>query len=272
MPVNCAAITETLLESELFGHAKGRLHRRGARPAAASSRRRDGGTLFIDEVTETTPGLPDQAPARAAGRRGAPGRREHRSRRSTCASWPPPTATSSSRCSEKRFRQDLFYRLNVVDPGVPPLRERLEDVPLLAEHFLERANARSAASSAARSSAARAPERLRLPRQRARAREPGRAGRGAGRGRRAAARGLPPPAAAPRRGVRSSASPEPPSSGAPGPYAWPTRSPRPSGGPSPAPSSGLPTTSPAWPTSSAVSATTLWRKMKRLGLKIGRRG
>ncbi len=47
------------------------------------------------------------------------------------------------RCSEKRFRQDLFYRLNVVTLVVPPLRDRMEDMPLLAEHFLERANARN---------------------------------------------------------------------------------------------------------------------------------
>ena len=140
VPVNCAAITESLLESELFGHAK------GAFTGAVRTRRglfeeADGGTLFIDEVTETAPAFQtkllrvlQEGEVRRVGE-------------STSLKVDVRTIAASNRqveveVAEKRFRQDLFYRLNVVSLLVPPLRDRLEDVPLLAEHFLARANAR----------------------------------------------------------------------------------------------------------------------------------
>lgn len=138
--VNCAAMAETLLDSELFGHAK------GAFTGAVRARRglfeeADGGTLFIDEITETSSAF--QAKLLRV-------LQEHEIRRlgesgSIRVDVRIVAATNqelSRAVSEQRFRKDLFYRLNVVPLAVPPLRERLEDVPLLARHFLERAGAR----------------------------------------------------------------------------------------------------------------------------------
>ncbi|WP_257452247.1 sigma-54-dependent transcriptional regulator [Archangium lipolyticum] len=143
VPVNCAAISETLLESELFGHAK------GAFTGAVRARRglveeADGGTLFIDEVTETTPAFQSkllrtlqEGEVRRVGE-SVPVKVDVRIVAAT-------NRDIELEVREKRFRQDLYYRLNVVSLRVPPLRERLEDVPALAEHFLKRANARSPA-------------------------------------------------------------------------------------------------------------------------------
>ncbi|MGQ0508257.1 MAG: sigma-54-dependent transcriptional regulator [Myxococcaceae bacterium] len=142
VPVNCAAITESLLESELFGHAK------GAFTGAVRARRglfeeADGGTLFIDEVTETAPAFQSKllrvlqdGEVRRVG--------ESTSMRVNVRTVAATNRDITLEVEAKRFRQDLYYRLNVVTLLVPPLRERLEDIPLLAEHFLERANARSA--------------------------------------------------------------------------------------------------------------------------------
>ena len=141
VPVNCAAISESLLESELFGHAK------GAFTGAVRARRglfeeADGGTIFIDEVTETSPAF--QSKLLRVLQEGE----VRRVGESNAISVDARTVAATNRdieaeVREKRFRQDLYYRLNVVTLRVPPLRERLDDVPALAEHFLQRANARS---------------------------------------------------------------------------------------------------------------------------------
>ena len=135
VPVNCAAITETLLESEHDGHA------RGAFTGATRARRglfeeASGGTLFIDEIGETAPGFQvkllraiDEGEIRRVGE-SLP---VHVDVRVIAAT----NRDLKAAVAEKRFREDLFYRLNVVPLRIPPLRERREDVPLLAQHFLE---------------------------------------------------------------------------------------------------------------------------------------
>jgi two-component system, NtrC family, response regulator HydG len=141
VPVNCAAITETLLESELFGHA------RGAFTGATRARRglfeeANGGTLFIDEIGETAPGF--QAKLLRALQDGEIRRVGESSPVQVDVRIIAATNQDLRRAIvEKRFREDLFYRLNVVPIRIPPLRERLEDVPLLAVHFLGQYNQRA---------------------------------------------------------------------------------------------------------------------------------
>ncbi len=141
VPVNCAAMTETLMESELFGHAKGAFTgamkaRRGLFEEAA------GGTLFIDEVTETT--LAFQAKLLRASNDGEIRRvGENQAVKVDVRLVAATNQDLKQAVAEKRFREDLFYRLNVVPLRVPPLRERMEDVPLLASHFLARYNERA---------------------------------------------------------------------------------------------------------------------------------
>jgi two-component system response regulator HydG len=134
IPVNCAAITETLLESELFGHAKGSFTgatraRRGLFEEA------NGGTLFIDEIGETAPGF--QAKLLRALQEGE----VRRVGESTPVQVDVRVIAATNQdlrraIAEKRFREDLYYRLAVVPIRIPPLRERRDDVPLLAAHFL----------------------------------------------------------------------------------------------------------------------------------------
>lgn len=132
--VNCSALAESLLESELFGHEKGAFT-----GAVALKKGRfeiaDGGTLFLDEIGDLSPGLQVKLlrvlQARVIERVGGV--------------KPIPvnirlvTATNKSLKAEVasgHFREDLFYRLNVVSIALPPLRERLEDIRPLVEHFL----------------------------------------------------------------------------------------------------------------------------------------
>jgi len=144
VPVNCAAITETLLESELFGHA------RGAFTGATRARRglfeeASGGTLFIDEVGETSLGF--QAKLLRALQDGEIRRVGESAPVKVDVRIIAATNQDLKRAiAEKRFREDLFYRLNVVPLRIPPLRERREDIPLLAAHFLGQFNRRSGTS------------------------------------------------------------------------------------------------------------------------------
>jgi two-component system NtrC family response regulator len=134
--VNCGALTETLLESELFGHE------RGAFTNAVAMRKgrfelADGGTLFMDEVAEMSQSLQvkllrvlqEMEFERVGGTR-------------TIKVDVRVVAASNRDLKEEveagRFREDLFYRLNVVHLHLPPLRERQEDIPLLAAHFIKK--------------------------------------------------------------------------------------------------------------------------------------
>ena len=132
--VNCAAITETLLESELFGHEKGAFT--GAhRLKEGRFRQADGGSLFLDEVSEMSLGmqvkllraLQEREITRVGGEEVIK------------VDVRIIAATNKDLIQEvesERFREDLYYRLNVVTLNVPLLRERKEDIPLLAQHFL----------------------------------------------------------------------------------------------------------------------------------------
>jgi two-component system, NtrC family, response regulator HydG len=136
VPVNCAAITETLLESELFGHAKGSFTgatraRRGLFEEA------NGGTLFIDEIGETAPGF--QAKLLRALQEGEIRRVGESTPVQVNVRVIAATNQDLRRAiAEKRFREDLFYRLRVFPIDLPPLRDRVEDVPALAAHLTTR--------------------------------------------------------------------------------------------------------------------------------------
>jgi len=136
VPINCGAIPENLLESELFGHEKGSFtgavqKKEGLFEVAA------GGTLFLDEIGELPPMmqvkllrvLQEREIRRVGGTKNIP------------VDVRVIAATNKdleSEVAEGRFREDLFYRLNVIRIDLPPLRQRREDIPLLINHFFEK--------------------------------------------------------------------------------------------------------------------------------------
>jgi two-component system nitrogen regulation response regulator NtrX len=132
--VNCAAIPEELIESELFGHVKGGFP--GAHEAKAGKfHKADGGTLFLDEVADMS--LRTQAKVlRALDEQ----RFEPLGAAESVNVDARVVASTNKNLEDEiergNFREDLFYRLNVIPFSVPPLRERREDIPLLADHFL----------------------------------------------------------------------------------------------------------------------------------------
>ena len=140
LAVNCSAIVENLLESELFGHEKGAFT--GAdRRKPGKFELAAGGTLFLDELGELS--LPLQAKLLRVLQEGTferVGGTEvlHTDARILAAT----NRDLEAMVREGEFREDLFYRLNVVSIHLPPLRERREDLPLLAEHLLRRINRR----------------------------------------------------------------------------------------------------------------------------------
>jgi two-component system nitrogen regulation response regulator NtrX len=131
--VNCAAIPSELIESELFGHMKGSFT--GAvQDRAGKFEQADDGTLFLDEVGDMS--LAAQAKVLRALEEGRVTRVGGQSTREVDVRIIAATNKELEKeIEEGRFREDLFYRLNVVPIVVPPLRERREDIPMLAQHF-----------------------------------------------------------------------------------------------------------------------------------------
>ncbi len=136
VPVNCAAISETLLESELFGHA------RGSFTGAVSARKglfeeANGGTFFFDEIAETSHTFQAKL-LRAIQEREIRRVGDNRPISVDIRCIAATNQDLQTAIREKRFREDLYYRLNVARFRIPPLRERPEDIPLLIEHFLKK--------------------------------------------------------------------------------------------------------------------------------------
>jgi DNA-binding NtrC family response regulator len=141
VPLNCATIPDTLLDSELFGH------KRGAFTDARSDRaglfvEADGGTLFLDEIAELSPALQakllrvlQEGEIRPLG--------ASRAERVDVRVIAATNKDLDARLKTGAFREDLYYRLNVVHIHLPPLRERAEDLLALSEHFLSASAARA---------------------------------------------------------------------------------------------------------------------------------
>ncbi len=135
--VNCAALTETLLETELFGHVRGSFT--GAyRDRAGVFERANGGTVFMDEIGETTPRMQGLLLRfLETGEIQRVGSDDPRQTRVDVRVIAATNRVLLENVAAKTFREDLYYRLNVIHLQVPPLRERREDVPILLRYFLE---------------------------------------------------------------------------------------------------------------------------------------
>ncbi|MFH1654586.1 MAG: sigma-54 dependent transcriptional regulator [Pseudomonadota bacterium] len=139
--INCAAIPSELLESELFGHKRGSftgaiMDKKGLFEEA------DGGTVFLDEIADIPPNIQvkllrvlQEGEIRAVG--------ENNSQQVDVRIVAATNVDLVKAVHDGRFREDLFYRLNVIGINLPPLRERLDDIPILAQHFLDKYNKRA---------------------------------------------------------------------------------------------------------------------------------
>jgi two-component system, NtrC family, response regulator HydG len=138
--VNCAALPETIMEAELFGYEKGAftgaVERRDGRFMSA-----DKGTIFLDEVAEMSPAL--QVKLLRVLQEGEFEPLGGKTVRTDTRVIAATNQDLEEQIKRGEFREDLFYRLNVIVVNLPPLRQRLDDVPLLAEHFLSIYSARN---------------------------------------------------------------------------------------------------------------------------------
>jgi two-component system response regulator HydG len=134
VPVNCAALPESILEAELFGYEKGAFT--GAvKSRSGLFREADGGTLLLDEIGELAPAV--QAKLLRVLQEGEVERLGGRTVKVDLRLVAATNQDLRAAVREGRFREDLYYRLNVIAVPIPPLRDRREDIPLLAEHFLQ---------------------------------------------------------------------------------------------------------------------------------------
>lgn len=135
IPVNCAAIPEELLESELFGHERGAFTH-AVRTRIGRFEQANGGTIFLDEISEMSPGLQvkilrvlqNHSFERIGG---------IKTIRVDIRVIAATNRNLEDMVRQNKFREDLFYRLNVIPIQVPPLRDRVTDIPLLLHHFLQ---------------------------------------------------------------------------------------------------------------------------------------
>lgn len=136
IPVNCSALPDQLFENELFGHVKG-AYTHASTAQVGLVEEAEGGTLFLDEVDSLTPvaqtkllRLLQNGEFRPLG--------SPKSRKADVRVIAATNADLKALVAAKQFREDLYYRLNVLTVLVPPLRERVDDIPLLVDHFLKR--------------------------------------------------------------------------------------------------------------------------------------
>ena len=139
--LNCAALNEALLESELFGHVKGAFtgatsHRRGRFEAA------DGGDIFLDEIGDLPLSIQVKL-LRTLETKQVERVGDHRPIRVDVRIITATNRDLEQLVKEGRFREDFYFRINVIPIHLPPLRERMEDIPALAGHFISRLRARS---------------------------------------------------------------------------------------------------------------------------------
>jgi DNA-binding NtrC family response regulator len=136
LAINCGALAENLLESELFGHERGSFTGAVAQKKGKFEQA-NGGTLFLDEIGEISPAmqvkllrvLQERELQRVGG---------HEDIKVDVRIIGATNQDLQALVTERKFRQDLFYRLNVFPLHIPPLRERIEDIPLIAQHLLDR--------------------------------------------------------------------------------------------------------------------------------------
>jgi transcriptional regulator with PAS, ATPase and Fis domain len=136
LAINCGAFNEELLANELFGHEKGAFT--GAVGKTGLLVAAHGGTLFLDEVTEMSPAMQVKL-LRVIQEKEVLPVGSTKSVKVDVRFIAASNRDMKTWVAEGRFRQDLYYRLNVVNLHIPPLSQRREDIPLLAQHFLDRA-------------------------------------------------------------------------------------------------------------------------------------